>query len=55
MVINERDIMVDLDNKYILSLQHAFETKHFVVLSLECTKTFIQIVQGDNSSIIYER
>lgn len=36
VVINERDIMVDLDHKYILKLEFAFETKHFVVLALEC-------------------
>lgn len=35
MVTNERDIMVDLDSNFVLSLDYAFETKHFVALALE--------------------
>lgn len=35
VVTNERDIMVDLKSKHVLSLDYAFETKHFVALALE--------------------
>jgi len=37
VVTNERDIMVGLDNPYVLRLDYAFETPNFVAFALECT------------------
>ena len=36
VVTNERDIMVDLDNPYVLRIDYAFETSNFVAFALEC-------------------
>ncbi len=37
VVTNERNIMVGIQSPYIVNLEFAFETKHFVALALECT------------------
>lgn len=34
VVTNERNIMVGLKSQYIVNLEFAFETKHFVALAL---------------------
>ena len=52
MVINERDIMVELDSPQLVNLEFAFETKHFVILALECNYFLIKIAQEDNYSTI---
>lgn len=48
VVSNERNIMVDLKSPYIVNLEFAFETKHFVALALECTVSLMQIVPEDS-------
>ena len=48
VVNNERNIMVGLNSPFIVNLEFAFETKHFVVLALECKIISTQTVQGDN-------
>ena len=37
VVNNERNIMVGLNSPFLVNLEFAFETKHFVALALECT------------------
>jgi len=44
--------MVGLNSPYIVNLEYAFETKHFVALALECTIFLIKTVQEDNYSSI---
>ena len=41
IILNERDIMVELDSPYVLKLEFAFETKNYVILALECKKYLI--------------
>lgn len=48
VVSNERNIMVDLKSPYIVNLEFAFETKHFVALALECTVSVMQIVPEES-------
>jgi hypothetical protein len=40
--------MVGLNSPYIVNLEYAFETKHFVALALECTIFFTKIVQEES-------
>jgi hypothetical protein len=40
--------MVGLNSPYIVNLEFAFETKHFVALALECISLLIQTVQGES-------
>lgn len=40
--------MVDLKSPYIVNLEFAFETKHFVALALECTVSFMQIAPEES-------
>ena len=35
IVENERDIMVRLDNPFIVNLEYSFESKHYLVFVLE--------------------
>lgn len=48
VVSNERNIMVDLKSPYIVNLEFAFETKHFVALALECTVSLMQIAPEES-------
>ena len=48
VVSNERNIMVGLKSPYIVNLEFAFETKHFVALALECTFVFKKTVLEEN-------
>jgi len=41
VVTNERNIMVGIKSPYIVNLEFAFETKHFVALALECKYEFM--------------
>lgn len=50
VVNNERNIMVGLNSPFIVNLEFAFETKHFVVLALECKPPLIQTVRAGSCS-----
>jgi serine/threonine protein kinase len=50
VVSNERNIMVELKSPYIVNLEFAFETKHFVALALECTSACTQTVPAASCS-----